>query len=81
MDLAEYGCTGCVLGGADRHRGALLDVEAATSPTNHALTSGPFGMIVPISDGGARSPELKAGQRAIEEGGTFVRAHTAVKLA
>jgi epsilon-lactone hydrolase len=26
-------------------------------------------------------PELKAGQRAIEEGGTFVRAHTAVKLA
>jgi epsilon-lactone hydrolase len=26
-------------------------------------------------------PELKAGQRAIDEGGTFVRAHTAVKLA
>ena len=26
-------------------------------------------------------PELKACQRAIEEGGTFVRAHTAVKLA
>jgi monoterpene epsilon-lactone hydrolase len=26
-------------------------------------------------------PELKAGQQAIDEGGTFVRAHTAVKLA
>jgi acetyl esterase/lipase len=26
-------------------------------------------------------PELKAAQRAIDEGGTFVRAHTAVKLA
>ena len=26
-------------------------------------------------------PELKAGQRAIDEGGTFVRAHTTVKLA
>jgi acetyl esterase/lipase len=26
-------------------------------------------------------PELKAGQRAIEVGGTFVRAHTVVKLA
>jgi monoterpene epsilon-lactone hydrolase len=26
-------------------------------------------------------PELKAGQRTIEEGGAFVRAHTAVKLA
>src|ERR1700730_1252338 len=26
-------------------------------------------------------PELKASQRAIDEGGTFVRAHTAVKLA
>ena len=40
MDLSEYGCTGCVLGGADRHGGALSDVETTTSPTNHALNLG-----------------------------------------
>src|SRR6266481_2405829 len=44
MDLAEYGCTGFVLGGADRHGAPLSDVEAATSPTNHALTIWVFGL-------------------------------------
>ena len=43
MDLAEYGCTGFVLGGADRHGAPLSDVEAATSPTNHTLTSACLG--------------------------------------
>jgi hypothetical protein len=33
---------GCVSGGAGRHSEALSDVEAATSPTNHALTSRPL---------------------------------------
>src|SRR5260370_26015216 len=52
MDLAEYGCTGCVLGGADRNGGALSDVEAANSPTNHALTSACLGYrLVPSNRG------------------------------
>src|ERR1700687_1709888 len=37
---SEYGCTGFLLGGADRHGAPLSDVEATTSPTNHTLTSG-----------------------------------------